>query len=101
PVRAILLVLLIVGATEASAEPRPTYTELLRKGQRLEAAGDHAAAVEVFRELVKLAPADPIALGELGWELFQTNQVVEAAAVTREALAGKPTTNHRAALLYN
>ncbi len=99
--RAILLVLLIVGATEASADPRPTYTELLRQGQRLEAAGDHAAAVEVFRELVKLAPADPIALGELGWELFQTNQVAEAADVTRKALAGKPTTNHRAALLYN
>jgi len=104
-VRALLLLLvplpLIVGVTGAAADPRATFTELLRKGQRLEAAGDHAGAADVFQELVKLAPADPIALGELGWELFQTNQVAEAAAVTRRALAGKPTANHRAALLYN
>lgn len=30
--------LLIARMTEAGADPKPTYTELLRKGQRLEAA---------------------------------------------------------------
>jgi hypothetical protein len=45
----ILLVLLIVRVAEASADPRPTYTELLRKGQRLEASGDHTGAVDASR----------------------------------------------------
>lgn len=98
-VRVALLLVVVLSARAVAGGQ--TYAEALRAGRQAEAAGNHAEAVTAFDRCVELAPADPTALGELGWAAFGARDLPKAEAATRKALAGKPAPAMRAALLYN
>ncbi len=81
-----------------SAADRKHYKELLRKARKLEGQKDFAKAIAAFEDCLKVAPDDATALGELGFTLFQANQLDKAEATTRKALQGEAAPNVRGAM---
>jgi Flp pilus assembly protein TadD len=61
-----------------------------REGEGLFERGNNAAAVERFRRAVQMAPANAYYRNNLGWALFQANQVEAAARELEEVVRINP-----------
>jgi len=64
--------------------------EILEKGLELQQAGNHAAAEEVFRQVLEREPEQPDAFHMLGLTLHAQGRFVEAAAAIDKAIAILP-----------
>ncbi|CAN5770686.1 hypothetical protein BH23GEM5_BH23GEM5_28850 [soil metagenome] len=67
-----------------------TAAGMNREGEGLFERGNNAAAVERFRRAVQMAPANAYYRNNLGWALFQANQVEAAARELEEVVRINP-----------
>ncbi len=85
-----ILVVSLVCAFPAWAEPNQQATDLLRKGRAAEAKGKHADAAAALEAAAKLTPEDPAVLAELGWVDFELHDLTAAEMNTRGAVGRLP-----------
>lgn len=67
----------------------PAYTQLLRVASRQSTQGQHAAALETYRQMLQLYPGDPVALRGQAEMLVAMGRLPEAESLLKEALGAK------------
>jgi tetratricopeptide (TPR) repeat protein len=72
------------------ADPLVRSQELIRQGNAQEAAGQLAAAADLYQRALQLAPAEPEAHLHLGLALTELGRMDEAASVYASGLARSP-----------
>ncbi len=91
-----LIVLLGGGGALAAPPAAPTqaqakasaarFNDLVRAGRAASGRKDHAAATAKFREALRLDPANPGVLGELGWVYYKAGDLAAADRFSRQAV---------------
>ncbi|HEX4416750.1 MAG TPA: tetratricopeptide repeat protein [Kofleriaceae bacterium] len=84
-----------------SADEQKRYGAALKHAREAEAAGKLAVAAKAFEDCLKIIADDPVALGELGVVQLRANQLADAEATSRKAVAHATTVNVHAAALFN
>lgn len=86
---------------EAAKAAGKRFLVLLNEGREHVKGQRYPEGIAKLKEALKIDPANPTALGELGWAHFKAGELERARAVTDRALALQRLPKKRAMLLYN
>src|SRR5262245_10687993 len=86
----IFALALVAVASAGCAKNEPTKDELLSQAKDAFAANQYDKAEKAYRDVLRLAPDDPVALRQLGFIYYDQGQIPQAYSLLKKAAELQP-----------